>query len=38
MLGKKAIKNILQLAGMATDTTEKITWEVIDPEEEEEEE
>lgn len=36
MLGKKAIKNILQLAGMATDTTEEITWEVIDPEEEEE--
>ena len=37
MLGKKAIKNILQLAGMATDTTEEITWEVIDPEDEEEE-
>lgn len=36
MLGKKAIKNILQLAGMATDTTEEITWEVIDPEAEEE--
>lgn len=36
MLGKKAIKNILQLAGMATDTTEEITWEVIDPEIEEE--
>lgn len=36
MLGKKAIKNILQLAGMATDTTEEITWEVIDPETEEE--
>ena len=37
MLGKKAIKNILQLAGMATDTNEEITWEVIDPEDEEEE-
>ena len=37
MLGKKAIKNILQLAGMATDTAEEITWEVIDPEDEEEE-
>jgi hypothetical protein len=36
MLGKKAIKNILQLAGMATDTTEEITWEVIDPDTEEE--
>ena len=36
MLGKKAIKNILQLAGMAADTTEEITWEVIDPEIEEE--
>lgn len=37
MLGKKAIKNVLQLAGMATDTAEEITWEVIDPEIEEEE-
>lgn len=36
MLGKKAIKNVLQLAGMATDTTEEITWEVIDPDTEEE--
>lgn len=36
MLAKKAIKNVLQLAGMATDTTEEITWEVIDPETEEE--
>lgn len=36
MLGKKAIKNILQLANMAAGTTEEITWEVIDPETEEE--
>ena len=32
-LGKKAIKNITQLANMACDTTEEITWEVIEDEE-----
>lgn len=34
-LGKKAIKNVVQLANMACDTTEEITWEVIENEEEE---
>ena len=33
MLGKKAIKNILQLANMAAGTTEEITWEVVEDEE-----